>query len=51
VTYCGGKDNVCNTDFIVTIANVSLPFPGVVRHEYTDAPLAPQVTFPIYKSI
>lgn len=42
VTYCGGKDSVCNTDMIVTVANVSLPSPGVVRHDYTDAPLAPQ---------
>ena len=28
---------------IETIANVSLPAPGVVQHDYTDAPLSPQV--------
>ncbi len=43
MTYCSGKDNVCDAEFIVTIANVSLPAPGVVVHDYTDAPLAPQV--------
>ena len=45
VTYCDGKHNECTSDFIITIANVSLPAPGVVRHEYTDAPLMPQVRF------
>ncbi len=43
MTYCSGKNNVCDAEFIVTIANVSLPAPGVVVHDYTDAPLAPQV--------
>ena len=43
VTYCGGRHNVCSTDIIVTIANVSMPHPGVVNHVYTDAPLEPQV--------
>ena len=28
VTYCGGKDSVCNTGNIITVANVSLPVPG-----------------------
>ena len=27
---------------IVTVANVSMSAPGVVHHDYTDAPLAPQ---------
>ena len=27
---------------IVTIANVSMPVPGVVHHDYVDAPLSPQ---------
>ena len=26
------------------MANVSVPVPGVVKHEYLDAPLAPQVS-------
>jgi hypothetical protein len=30
VTYCGGKDNTCNTEFIVTVANVTLPMPGIM---------------------
>jgi len=42
VTYCGGVKDKCRTDIIVTIANVSLPAPGVVHHDYTDAPLEPQ---------
>ena len=43
VTYCDGKHDQCISDIIVTIANVSLPAPGVVQHDYTDAPLSPQV--------
>ena len=42
MTYCGGKADQCVTDMIVTVANVSMPSPGVVHHDYTDAPLAPQ---------
>ena len=42
VTYCGGSADKCVTDMIVTIANVSMPAPGVVHHDYTDAPLSPQ---------
>lgn len=42
VTYCGGYHDKCTTEMIVTIANISLPHPGVVRHDYLDAPLAPQ---------
>jgi len=42
VTYCDGKNNECTSPMIVTVANVSLPAPGVVKHEYTDAPLMPQ---------
>ena len=44
VTYCGGSEDKCITDMIVTVANVSMPSPGVVHHDYTDAPLSPQVT-------
>ena len=45
MTYCAGQNDVCVSDMIVTIANISLPKPGVVRHEYTDAPLSPQVGY------
>ena len=45
MTYCDGKNNECTSPMIVTIANVSVPVPGVVKHEYTDAPLMPQVIF------
>ena len=38
-----GKNDECVSEMIVTIANISLPKPGVVRHDYTDAPLSPQV--------
>jgi len=43
VTYCGGKNDKCVSEMIVTVANITLPKPGVVRHVYTDAPLSPQV--------
>ena len=43
MTYCDGKHNECTSPMIVTVANVSVPVPGVVKHEYTDAPLMPQV--------
>ena len=43
ITYCGGKEDKCVSGMIVTIANISLPSPGVVRHDYTDTPLAPHV--------
>jgi len=44
VTYCDGKNDECLASGIIeTIANVSLPAPGVVQHDYTDAPLSPQV--------
>ena len=58
MTYCGGRHDKCDTNIIVTIANVSMPVPGVssnsqlrrftfasmqvVHHDYVDAPLAPQ---------
>ena len=44
VTYCAGQNDICISDMIVTIANISLPHPGVVQHMYTDAPLSPQVS-------
>jgi len=42
VTYCAGEADKCISPMIVTIANVSMPSPGVIHHSYTDAPLAPQ---------
>ena len=42
VTYCGGSRDSCVTEMIVTVANVTMPSPGVVHHDYTDAPLSPQ---------
>ena len=48
VTYCDGKNDECLASGIIeTIANVSLPAPGVVQHDYTDAPLSPQVSLQI----
>ena len=43
VSYCNGKEDQCTSEIIVTIANVSMPHAGVIKHEYTDAPLSPQV--------
>ena len=41
-----GKADKCMASGIIeTIANVSLPAPGVVQHDYTDAPLSPQVCY------
>jgi len=45
ITYCGGANGGlgnCSTNIIDTVANISLPVPGVVIHTYTDAPLKPQ---------
>jgi len=45
ITYCGGANGglaQCNTSVINTVANVTLCAPGVVCHNYTDAPLKPQ---------
>jgi len=41
-TYCAGQNNECTTGNIVTMANISLPQPGVVEVLYLDAPLEPQ---------
>lgn len=45
-TFCGGKDSVCITDIIVTIPILSLPSPGVVKHDYprSETPIWPQVS-------
>lgn len=45
ITYCGGANGGlqnCTTDMIDTVANVTMCAPGVVCHNYTDAPLKPQ---------
>jgi len=45
ITYCGGANGglrQCNTIIIDTVANITLCAPGVVCHNYTDAPLKPQ---------
>ena len=58
-TYCGGKESVCTTDQIVTIPHATMPTPGhtkqkaqkafhdvfegLIRLEYDDEPLLPQV--------
>lgn len=45
ITYCGGANGglaQCSTPIIDTVANVTMCAPGVVCHNYTDAPLKPQ---------
>jgi len=46
ITFCAGSDNKCVSKGgplgIRTIANVTMPSPGVLRHEY-DSALAPQI--------
>ena len=44
-TFCNGIDNVCTSDILVTIPELILISPGVVRHNYPkgEAPLIPQV--------
>ena len=44
--FSSGKHDECTSEIIVTIANISLPYPGVIKHDYIDAPLAPQVISP-----
>jgi len=42
-TYCGGKESVCTTGQIVTIPHATMPSPGLIRLEYDDEPLLPQI--------
>jgi len=42
-TYCGGTDSACSTDQIVTIPHATIPSPGLIRLDYDDEPLLPQV--------
>jgi len=42
-TYCGGRDSVCTTKQFVTAPKATLVSPGVIRIDYDDTPLLPQV--------
>eukprot|EP00929_Paragymnodinium_shiwhaense_P080365 TRINITY_DN4190_c0_g1_i1.p1 TRINITY_DN4190_c0_g1~~TRINITY_DN4190_c0_g1_i1.p1 ORF type:complete len:330 (-),score=82.56 TRINITY_DN4190_c0_g1_i1:162-1151(-) len=45
ITYCAGENGgmkECKSPIIDTVANISLPSPGVIFHNYTDAPVNPQ---------
>ena len=42
-TYCGGSNSVCDTYQIVTIPHATMPSPGLIRLEYDDEPLLPQI--------
>ena len=42
-TYCGGAADQCTTYQIVTIPHATMPSPGLIRLEYDDEPLLPQV--------
>jgi hypothetical protein len=44
-TYCSGANNVCTSPYFVTIADLSLLSPGVVRGDYPlgQAPVVPQI--------
>lgn len=45
ITYCGGSNGglaECKTPIIDTVANITMCAPGVVCHNYIDAPLKPQ---------
>lgn len=45
ITYCGGSNGglaECTSPIIDTVANITMCAPGVVCHEYIDAPLKPQ---------
>ena len=51
-TFCNGIDNVCTSGTLVTIPELILIGPGVVRHNYPkgEAPLIPQVQMTILLS-
>lgn len=42
-TYCGGSDSDCSTAQFVTTPHATLPSPGLIRLDYDDVPLLPQV--------
>lgn len=43
IGYCGGRDSVCSSPYINTVARAEITEPGVLSHYYLDAPLLPQV--------
>jgi len=45
IAYCGGKNDSCSTPIVKTVANATISAPGVMRHDYLDAPLLPQLEF------
>jgi len=45
ISYCGGKNDTCTTPIVNTVANATISSPGVMRHDYLDAPLLPQLEF------
>jgi len=45
IAYCGGKNNTCTTNMVNTVATARMSSPGVMRHDYLDAPLLPQLEF------
>jgi len=45
IAYCGGKNDTCTTPLVSTVANATISAPGVMRHDYLDAPLLPQLEF------
>jgi len=45
IAYCGGKNNTCTTNMVHTVATAKMSAPGVMRHDYLDAPLLPQLEF------
>ncbi|XP_023348717.1 violaxanthin de-epoxidase, chloroplastic [Eurytemora carolleeae] len=42
-TYTGGSDSIPTTDVLVTIPHATMPSPGLIRLEYDDEPLLPQI--------
>jgi len=42
-TFCGGTNSSCTTQQIVTAPAATMASPGVIRLEYDDVPLLPQV--------
>jgi hypothetical protein len=43
IGYCGGRNSTCTTPFLHTKALATIAQPGILRHDYLDAPLLPQV--------
>lgn len=43
IGYCGGSNSTCTTQFLQTKALATISQPGILSHDYLDAPLLPQV--------